>query len=154
MSKSIKPKNDTYISDLGIVHNRQILKEKIDSIDNELQSLDTRLQNQEIRSTAERVIGKWVDGKPLYEKIIDTTHYGDIAHGIANIDRICYFYAQIYNGTNCYPLPITYYGRAGSFDYLSAYCDKTTIHLLIQTGWGDAWRKTYTIRYTKTTDRV
>lgn len=53
----------------------------------------TVLQNQNTCSSSEHVIGKWTNGKPLYEKVI--TFSGSInntgitySHGIANVDMI------------------------------------------------------------------
>ena len=50
-------------------------------------------ENQ-IYSTDEQVIGKWIDGKPVYRKVVtlSTAKYIDgtspsISHGISNIDR-------------------------------------------------------------------
>ena len=40
-------------------------------------------------STNETVIGKWIDGKPLYRKVIQNNVIGTtVNHGISNIDEI------------------------------------------------------------------
>ena len=36
-------------------------------------TLDEYLNNRDIYSTDEQIVGTWVDGKPIYRKVIDTT---------------------------------------------------------------------------------
>lgn len=59
----------------------------------------TEINNKFVYSTEEQVIGKWIDGKTLYRKVLsfngesgDTWH--NISHGISNVDRIFIKYAS------------------------------------------------------------
>jgi len=107
-----------------------------------LNDISGKLKNLEEYSTTERVIGKWVNGKPLYEKTIsfpgNTT---SIAHGVSP-EHLWIESGFVYAGQyGCRPV-----------DLASSYCDTTDLYLLYASeGW-----KTYpgyvVIRYTKTTD--
>lgn len=50
-----------------------------------------KLKNANTYSTEEKVIGTWIDGKPLYRKMLNIdliSEYQDIQHGIENVDTI------------------------------------------------------------------
>ena len=62
-------------------------------------------------STSETIVGKWIDGKTLYRKVIDTGALPNattksVAHNISNVSRFVklYGYAYTSNGQT-YPLP-------------------------------------------------
>lgn len=110
-------------------------------------------------STEERVVGTWIDGKPLYEKtfkITSTITNNDaLAHNIKNVSVIWVdnAFVQNYNSNKLsYTLPVTYYGTDLGKDELSMYADDTYIVFKVQTAWGEGWSKYVTLRYTKTTD--
>ena len=101
-------------------------------------------------STAEQVVGTWIDGKPLYQKTFSFTltqnnrsSYGEYPHNIANVDTI---FATDVSGILNKPRPFT--GTAGT---IGAWANATSI--VVETGQD---RHTYTavvtLRYTKTTD--
>ena len=110
-------------------------------------------------STEERVVGTWIDGKPLYEKTFkitsNITNNDALAHNIKNVSIIWVdnAFVQNYNSNKLsYTLPITYYGTDLGKDELSMYADDTYIVFKVQTSWGEGWSKYVTLRYTKTTD--
>ena len=101
-------------------------------------------------STAEQVIGTWIDGKPLYQKTFSFTltknnrsSYGEYPHNIANVDTI---FATDVSGIINKQRPFT--GTAGT---IGAWANTTSI--VVETGQD---RSTYnavvTLMYTKTTD--
>ena len=66
----------------------------------------------EVYSTNETVIGTWIDGKPIYRKVIDfgalpNGTIKSVAHNITNLDIITKLYGVANNDSNktCLPLP-------------------------------------------------
>lgn len=65
---------------------------------NNVYTLDNYLNNRETYSTSEQVIGTWIDGKPIYRKVINSVLNGTyiesgyrftwINDGVNNIDTI------------------------------------------------------------------
>lgn len=120
--------------------------------------------NPFLYSEDETVIGKWYDGKPLYQKVILYT--GDISltidnqhsHGIENVDTIFVKFAFIQSTGNerlAYSLPVTQYGSNTAHDELSVVINRTKYQFLVQTGWsGENWHAHIIVNYTKTTDSV
>jgi hypothetical protein len=43
---------------------------------------------KEVYSTTEKIIGTWINGKPIYRKVIDTTYSGEINTNIQNLDTM------------------------------------------------------------------
>lgn len=69
MAKSIKLKNNNYIDSTGVVHNRGLLSTLLNNILEDI----TYLKNRCVYSTTEVPIGKWIDGKTLYRKVLTGT---------------------------------------------------------------------------------
>lgn len=85
-------------------------------------------------STDEKSIGKWIDGKTLYRKIVDTGQLPDasvknVAHGISSIDNIIKISGTATNGSATLPLPLA---GQGDIYNITLSADKTNI--IIQTG--------------------
>lgn len=63
-------------------------------------------------STSEKVVGKWIDGKPLYEKTISVSNSERIdkdyvyAHGISNIETSMVAFAFVYNSSDNSSIPM------------------------------------------------
>ena len=103
-----------------------------------------------IYSLAEREVGVWTDGKPLYEKTFDFTLVNNTSageanypHNIQNVDKI--FVATVSSGCNS-PRP-----TAGSMYEIGVFCGQTVIR--VETGKDrHTERIVVTLRYTKTTD--
>ena len=111
-------------------------------------------------STTEKIIGKWVDGKPIYQKTIVGTTPGSInTQGVIanlsswNIDKVidikgCFNDNQ--SGSNAW-MTINYYLQANN--YAMVHLNGNHI-LTMQIGWSTHVNKPLfiTILYTKTTD--
>lgn len=127
---------------------------------NNLVSAINEVNNKFNYSTEEQVIGKWIDGKPLYRKVIKftTTILVDAAleinHGINNVEMIwfdptgCFMWAGSSLGYN---VPMV--GYNGNFtDEIYTNVDKTKVSIYSNGSWGSLWTKYITLLYTKTTD--
>lgn len=107
-------------------------------------------------STTEHVIGKWIDGKPLYQKTVEfgTLPAGDskaVAHGVANINLIVSCDGFAYNSSYTFiPLPSI---NVDSLDYgAQLECDRTNITIKTKETWMNGYSGYVTIQYTKTSD--
>ena len=105
-------------------------------------------------SSFEQVIGKWINGKPLYRKVIDfgsmpNNTSKDVAHGITNLSRIITFNAIMSNNSTNFPIPIAQPSNTSLTAY--AYVTNTNVHIETTTN-----RSSYTafviLEYIKTTD--
>lgn len=95
-----------------------------------------------VYSTEEQIVGKWTDGKPLYELTFDGNELN-----IPNVDHLHFVQSMAHSSTydNYDPIPMTGYECRWSFS-------KTNAHLTLHdsTGFHDSYNTT--IQYTKTTD--
>lgn len=111
-------------------------------------------------SETETLIGKWIDNKPLYRKVIkifDTNIQNGttIGHGISNVDLIFVEKAFLYQSSGtCYPMPVGLYGSGtiSNQDRLSLYVDRNNIVFKADSNYGGSWVKIIILNYTKTTD--
>ena len=116
-------------------------------VDDSISHVDTK----HTYSTEEQVIGTWVDGSTVYEK---TVNFGSlpnnttkqVAHGIANVNKIWIFDGFVTSGTTQYQLDHAAYG---------IYCwtinvDSTNIEIETESD-RSALSAYVTLRYTKTT---
>ena len=109
-----------------------------------------------IYSLEEREIGVWTDGKPLYQKTVDTglipsNTTKKVAHNVANIETIVKYYGIALNssGSDARALPYV----AFSDWSISLYVDETNISIYTVVNWENYYPRSYvTIQYTKTTD--
>ena len=109
----------------------------------------------EVYSTNEVRVGTWIDGKPLYRKVIvydgAAIPSGNklIPHNISNIDyrTIKDFVFALSNGAY-------YCNTAGSYAYAFPFeISSSDIQIYIGTDWANVFPKAYfTLEYTKTTD--
>ena len=107
-------------------------------------------------STDEQLIGTWIDGKPLYQKTINTgamlssSGVKMVNHGISNFGKFIWAEGQIKATTGAQrPLPAINTGS--DFVCIQTVSD-TQIAIVQQSGW-TAWTESYvTLYYTKTTD--
>lgn len=111
--------------------------------------------NETDYSTDEKIIGTWVDGKPIYQKTVDcgalpnnTTK--SVAHGISNIDAIIEIRGSAYNDNhNGFSIPL-----ADNNNNYSVFVDKDGDYIRIGTAADrSSLNHSYvTLQYTKTTD--
>lgn len=110
-------------------------------------------------STSEKVIGTWIDGKPLYQKTINCGALPNdsienpkyVNHNISNLDKIVCITGFAFSSTNYLPLPYTHttiqnnqigIGANGTYIAITvgANTDRSNFSAYI------------TLQYTKTTD--
>lgn len=104
-------------------------------------------------STDEKVVGKWIDGKPLYEKVIALNSlvldaWNDVAHVISNIDTLCRCESTYYRDIGGQTMQMPFYESA-SYHAL-CLANKTQISYFIK-GYGSG-KMIAILQYTKTTD--
>lgn len=100
-------------------------------------------------STTEKIVGKWIDGKPIYQKTVDCgTSLSIMNHNIANIDKVIDASGIGFgNHGDGYNIPF-----AGT-NWIQCYADRTKIDLQPATsGWNLGGGIYITLKYTKTTD--
>lgn len=113
-------------------------------ISDELGELDKKVGN--VYSTEETVIGKWIDGKPIYRKVVDLTSGVNIsntswanicpASTIGAVDKIINCHDASMDVNNSY-----------SFRIIDGYFRAQSLF-----NGGNSVVKTFVIEYTKTTD--
>lgn len=114
-------------------------------------------------STTERLIGTWIDGKPLYEKTVQVTsipnnNMTDTAHGISNIDTIVdisgtlHTLASVASNNTWTQIPRIQDNATNA--NIGIEVNNTNIRLKGRTqNYAEIFDKAYvTIQYTKTTD--
>lgn len=107
-------------------------------------------------STSEKVIGTWIDGKPLYEKTVDCgsllTASSSIPHGISNLKRIVSFDGNaVQDNGDLLPIPLVQWGRDVA-DY-QVRVSANSSNIVLSTTSGTVMASVIvTVRYTKTTD--
>lgn len=108
-------------------------------------------------SEEEREVGVWTDGKPIYQKTINTGALPNattktIAHGISNIETICNIFGYAYNGDVTFSLPLSYnYDNINLNTRLNA--NNTNIYLTNNRDRTNFIESKVTLQYTKTTDQ-
>lgn len=108
-------------------------------------------------STTEQVVGEWINGKPIYERVVVVTENFDSNTVIdVSIDELIDFYGirvGISSGGTLYSTG-SYYSEAN--DYFTAYGGKNSLGKLYCRAMGSnlaiLTKVTYFFRYTKTTD--
>jgi len=122
--------------------------------------VETKYAISDQYSTDEKIIGTWVDGKPIYQKTIsyDNSSSNPTIIDVTdlNIDRFIYYSFSTGVSSEGYNQGTGPYYNSSS-DYLNVYLDtsqSSKLQLYIRRG--DYWFKTkngyITIQYTKTTD--
>lgn len=106
-------------------------------------------------STTEQLTGgKWIDGKPIYRKVVDcgslpNATIKNVAHNISNFGQLVKVYGIWYDGTWYNPLPFVGISSVGANIILNV----NATYISIQTGTNrSSSTGVVTIEYTKTTD--
>lgn len=123
--------------------------------------LDTIAKNG-IYSTDEIVVGRWIDGKPIYRKVYYNGNYSqaakstkDISFSLPNFKTLVSAYGSITAGDgvfNEFPIP---WANATGMEYSASFGGITSTGFKITTGSGTVWSnyKVYIVfEYTKITD--
>ena len=108
-------------------------------------------------STEERVVGTWIDRKPLYEKTIscgalpnNTTN--NVNHGIANLKRVVSVSGYAYRGSgDVVNIPLPYVGNDSSLN-TELYVGSASIGIVTFSDRSSFTESYVTLRYTKTTN--
>lgn len=116
----------------------------------------------DIYSTDERVVGVWIDGKPLYQKTIDCgigpapATNKTVQVNAANVDKVIYVDGIATKSTTANPLPFLHnsdYGYVTQLDVRNITETKFDISIYNGTLMNLTTYNIYvTVRYTKTTD--
>lgn len=111
-----------------------------------------------VYSTTEQVVGIWIDGKPLYRKVLSVTGLPgntikSIAYNITNLNEIWIENGFAKRDVRIITLPMV--GYNGSLtDTVDIWVEKqeNVVKLYSNSDWGDIWIFYVIINYTKTTD--
>ena len=102
-------------------------------------------------STTERVVGKWIDGSDVYEKIVNVDTIAlvegrmDILHGISNLGNVITIDTVMKDATTYRPIPYIY-GNGTSL--VTVYITATTLTIYANTSISGN-SAIITVRYTK-----
>lgn len=109
-------------------------------------------------STDEKIIGKWIDNRPIYQKTISTGSLGtgtiEIAHGISNVDELIYSVGTA-KRSDGYKFSFPTLHTNPNWDAFIHGINTTNIVLQIGSSFVGTYQlmdSTVTIQYTKTTD--
>ena len=121
-----------------------------------------KIQEGNIYSTDEIEIGKWIDNKPIYRKVLNIpspTFNSYVNHNISNIDNIVDIKYMIKEGGNSFKtLPIVYQESGNLLPRfcISPYIFNDTQYLISAGSYFDDYASNMTLKiiaeYTKTTD--
>ena len=147
MPKSIKFTNNTYLDSAGIVHDKKLLSDILNGL--------------LVYSTKERIIGKWKNGKPIYQKLIIGSLVGigsDWTNVITidNVDEVIDLNGTITNtATDGRSLNINTY-ESPSYNSTFSYCKANGNKIQAKVnGWNNpSFKFVFKLyfNYTKTTD--
>lgn len=125
---------------------------------NNVYTLDDYLKMGSIYSTNEVVIGRWIDGKPIYRKVVSTigltgSTKKSIAYNIDNLDKIWIENGFAINALRIVTVPMVGYNGNVS-DKVDVWIEKqeNVVKLYSNGGWGTDWTFYIILNYTKITD--
>ena len=112
-------------------------------------------------STAEKIIGTWIDGKPIYQKTVDcgtlqttqsqSTKNWEVSHGVSNIDTVVGQKTILIWGSLGSSVTNNIIGSTNPDYHVNIYCKKTGIYFEANQYYEPNITKIYsTIQYTKT----
>ena len=111
------------------------------------------IKDAEVYSTSETNTGKkWIDGKPIYRKVITSTLTSTITHGIANINEIVNLKAVSYNPNSGKYFAVPSVRPSYSNYEVGLFADVSTISLEYGSGLPTTMTFKIIMEYTKTTD--
>lgn len=144
---------DTAMSDTSKngVQNK-IIKEYVDdSFQEATNYTDNKIADYTTYSTDETVIGTWIDGKPLYRKVVVSNGANgdnvEIPHGISNLKCITKINIIVSNNNG-----VAYPPMNKTYSLEIYQINSTNIVLNISSAYSTGWYIYYTLEYTKTTD--
>lgn len=148
--KSVVNENDDNVGDLSLLNT--INKSSIVSAINEI-------VDKSVFSTVEKIIGKWIDGKLIYRKVVNfgalpNTSEKNVPHNISNFNFATKIDGIAYNSDGrTFPLPAVSFGISSGNITPSIYVFADRTNITIGTGVDrSAYNGYVIIEYTKTTD--
>lgn len=132
-------------------------------MDSDLNQIKTAINDSTTYSTTEKVVGEWIDGKPLYSKTFTftdnhTTNNSTVevnhAHNLTNVDTIFIDQGHSFavSGDTSFILGRTYISNSNIAITMSAIVNATNIRTEIFYKGSISFTFTITVNYTKTTD--
>ena len=123
----------------------------------DISELETKVSNACDYSTTEKVVGSWIDGKPIYRKVINfgalpNTTTKSINHNISNLGVVINIGGFISNTTDVdfYSIPLQYKGSDSNFN---TECFVTATQVRMSANTDRSHYNAYVILdYTKSTD--
>lgn len=118
-------------------------------------TLGDKIQELETYSTEEKVVGKWIDGTPIYRKVVvfgtlPNNSTKEVSHNIDNLGAVTDIRGVVYSANSSRPIPLIYTG--GNIQY-STEISVTATAVKIQTSDNrSSLSANFIIEYTKTTD--
>lgn len=136
------------------------IKSVVNNNDTAFQGLQTDFEEAcTFSNTTEQIIGTWINGKPIYRKVV-AVNFGASGststttnHNIANIDEVTHFYLKWYDTTD--KVWYVNYRDIGATHYVFLNNVSTTSVMVMQStlNWQGRTSNRYcVIEYTKTTD--
>ena len=114
---------------------------------------------QNIYSTEESVIGRWIDGKPIYRKVIQNTTPGtgesskDIDISGLSVDTLINIYGSAYHTeTGLFVIPVNYTQESGQFLATRIRDVNSKLNIKTNGSWANNLAIIVILEYTKTTD--
>lgn len=135
-------------------------EEAINGISANLEQLEEEIENKHTYSTEETKVGTWIDGKPIYRKVIEystqpASGSNTFYHGISNVDKFIDIETKIYRKDGVQHFAPRYTPGENSWNFYYDDITKTKIafncgsQLRSGTYWGTSY---FIFEYTKTTD--
>ena len=109
-------------------------------------------------STSEKVVGKWTDGKPVYEKTIQFTSLSGVSIGVATISEVCQCLCMLKASSDSWWRPIPWLWTNGNSiqggNWAGGFGIEPSGAIRFQLGsdLGSISKGVLIVRYTKTTD--
>lgn len=148
------------ISDINKVtdSNMNEIKTVVNNNDDEMITINTNLTNATTYSTTETVVGTWINGKPIYRKVIvlesGTIHAGyyEYNHNISNLDKVLNIYGMCYSSTQQQPIQRVVPDEIARWGIGLGDIKQSTFALHFGSGYQNINLVYIVIEYTKTTD--
>ena len=117
----------------------------------------TSIGNTTDYSTTEKIVGTWINGKPLYQKTINcgalkNNAENNVDHNISNVDMIFIVGGFAMNPTNGSSIPIIYYDVLYPTYSVRTYVNRTKVQTRTAQNMSEYSQSYVTVQYTKTTD--
>lgn len=150
IKKNISLKISAIASDVNTSADHCMLSDGVTSVEDKFTNIDNKLIYFDEYSETEHIVGKWINGKTIYEKTINcgnlpSSTSKNVAHNISNFSMMLEYKGIAYKSGSQLPIP-----WASSANCISVQNNNT--NLIIATDADFSSYKAYvTVRYLKTT---